>query len=219
MRKVLVLLLAILMVFVLVACQPDPEDSEDSSALPVSKEESKQALIDQGSSSGKAINVDHSGFNLQITSKYNSETSIIAIGGKNDIFWIGVKEGEEEMEYTFAKETDGKAALYVAGVWIPLEISLKEELFSTYETLLYGAHEAQEYLQKGADEPYNGRTCATYSATIPMADKSTTSVKFYVDKEWGVTLGIDYAEKSESYSLSITPVFSNPELPSGYPAS
>ena len=217
------------MVLSVVACKSEPEEEGGGSALPVSEEESKQALIEQGSSA-KGIDVDHTGFSFDITAVADGIATNLSLGGKDDIFWVGAEVDDDADEktppvttYAFYTEKAGKAYMMLSGypVWIevPQGASLKESIFQTADSFLFWAHTAEEYLVKGADETVNGRTCATYSATAPIPEtKQTASVKFYVDKTWGVTLKVVYEDPSlaESFSLSVDPKYSNPTLPTGY---
>ncbi|MBR1582624.1 MAG: hypothetical protein IJ663_02600 [Spirochaetales bacterium] len=224
MKRFLILVLAIFMVFAMVACKSEPEEEGGGSALPVSEEESKQALIDQGSSAsgGKGIKVDHTGFSFDINAVNNGEAHKIYLGGKDDIFWVGA-EVDAVTTYAFYTEKAGKAYMMLSSypVWIEVSqgVSLKESIFQTADSFLFWAHTAEEYLIKGADDTVGDRICATYSATVPIPEtKQTASVKFYVDKTWGVTLKVVYEDPSlaESFSLSVDPKYSNPTLPTGY---
>ena len=227
MKKFLVLILAIIMVLSVVACSNEAagEGDEGGAKLPVTKEEGKEKLIEQGSSA-KAI--DHTGFRIVLT----VDDDKIEIGGKDDVFWTGAaqkQEGKTEfdaMEYMFYTEKDGKGYFFMdveglGGMWISLgEQSFKQVFFGLAEAMLYTAHDSQQYLKQGADETLSGRSCATYSLSEKIEGKQV-SVKFWVDKEYGATLKVQYDDEliDESFKMTVEPTFTNPTLPTGYEAA
>ncbi len=230
MRKIFVLLLALVMVFAMVACkEPDSNGSGGGgSSMPVSKDAGKDALIEQGSSGSKAI--DHTGFSFAIQSTVGETTEQVWIGGKDDVYWVSL----DGTEYEFFTEKNDKTYYYVTGespAWYSVaQGSLKASLFGPIvDSLLYSAHAAEKYLTKGEDDTVSNRSCATYSASMSMqvaeSQMATMNVKYWVDKEFGVTMKIEYEDSNlnnnyaSSMTFTLTPTFSNPTLPSGYAAA
>ena len=227
MKKFLVLILAIIMVLSVVACKNDPADDNSgnggggNATMPVEKEAAKDKLIEQGAS---AKSIDHTGFNIDVTVTTGGESYKLSIGGKDDVYWVGGAEGNEAMTLIFYTEKNDTGYMYMTdlGSWVNVGQSLKTVFFQTADAVLFSAYDAQQYLTKGADTSVNGRPCATYTGTIPLAQNGpSASLKMYVDKEYGVTLRIDYDDPqiAESYSLNVVPTFSNPTVPAGYAAA
>ena len=222
MKKFLVLIMVIFMVFAMVACKSEPEQQQ--AEMPVEKEQAKDTLIAQGAS---AKTIDHTGFRIDVTENAGGEIYKISIGGKNDVYWIGAAQGNSPMTTMFYAEKASGGYIYVDGYgWAHLgtDATLKSSLFSDIaDSLLFSAYEAQEYLSRGADETVFNRSCATYSASVPVAEGSSqkVAVKFWVDKEYGVTLKLQYEDPqfAESFSLTVDPTFSNPTTPTGYDAA
>ena len=81
MKKILVLLLAILMVFAIVSCKDEPEQADEPQAT---EGQGKDNLLSQGAKSG-AKAIDHKGF--KIVGKYSvAETELVVeVGGKDGI--------------------------------------------------------------------------------------------------------------------------------------
>ena len=224
MKKFLVLILAIIMVLSVVACKNEPADDNSGngggdSAMPIEKEAAKDKLIEQGAS---AKDIDHTGFNIDVTVTTAGESYKLSIGGKDDVYWVGGAEGNEDETYLFYTDKNDTGYMWTGSAWFGVGQSLKTVFFQTADAVLFSAYGAQQYLTKGADATVNGRTCATYTGTIPLAETTlTASLKMYVDKEYGVTLRIDYNDPqiAESYSLNVVPTFSNPTVPAGYAAA
>ena len=214
MRKILVLLLAILMVFAIVSCkEPEPKKGE----LPVDKEVGKERLIEQGA---VAKAVDHTGFKLVLTADAGEGPVSMELGGKNGVYWVGI------VGYShFVREHEGKTYYYTGGKWFKIaDKSLKEELFDeNLDDLLYAAYdsEVKDALMDAGSENKNGRDCAKYTASF--TDEGVKySLTIWVDKDYGITMGIEAAAGSAAVSYGITPKLSGlveEDLPTGYAAA
>lgn len=147
MKRLLVLFIMVLVVFSFEACKNEPIDfNKDKNAIPVSKEQGKAMLIEQGSDA-KAI--DHTGFSFVITT---GEGDKLAVGGVHGIFWVGLSEGDEPMEYAFFKEEYNNTYMYrtkSGNQWYSLEGQpLIDFLFSNIESTLFFAHENESIIEK-----------------------------------------------------------------------
>ena len=216
MKKILVLILAIIMVLSVVACKNEPEKGGDS--LPVSKEAGQDALIEQGQSA-KAI--DHTGFKIEVTTHEDNETFSFEIGGRNDIYWVNL--GTEAM---FVCEHNGLTYYYLdmeglgSGYWLKIaDKSLKEEIFGTMvDTLLYNAYAYKDYLTYVATETKFNRPCSKY--TVSATEEGVNySFSIWVDQEFGITMGMEVAAGGEAFSYTINPKLSgltDSDAPEGY---
>ena len=217
MKKLLVLILAIIMVLSVVACKNEPE-SKGGDSLPVSKDKGQDALIEQGSSA-KAL--DHTGFKIVVTTQEGNETFSFEIGGRNDIYWVNL--GTEAM---FVCEHSGSTYYYLdmeglgSGFWIKIaDKSLKEEIFGTMvDTLLYNAYEYKDHLTFVATETKFNRPCSKY--TVSATEEGVNySFSIWVDQEFGITMGMEAAAGGESFSYTINPKLSgltDSDAPAGY---
>ncbi|MBQ3830278.1 MAG: hypothetical protein II813_05105 [Spirochaetales bacterium] len=214
MRKVLVLLLAILMVFAIVSCkEPEPKKGE----LPVDKEVGKERLIEQGA---VAKAVDHSGFKLVLTADAGEGPVSMELGGKNGVYWAGLVDAS-----VFVREHEGKTYFYAAGSWIKIaDKTLKERLFDeNLDDLLYAAYDSdvKDALMDAGSETKHGRDCAKY--TVSFTDEGVKySFTIWVDKEYGITMGIEAAAGSAAVTYDLDPKLSGlveEDLPTGYAAA
>ena len=215
MKKFFLFVLIVLMAFAMVACKDEPEQ-KSGDALPVEKEAGKDALIEQGAS---AKAVDHTGFKIVATMQEGGNNISFNIGGKNNIYWYEISE--TSMLFT---EHNGSTYLFVpvknASFWLKVaEKSIKEEVFTdVVDALLYNAYEYKDSLSYIADETKFGRSCAKYSisATVEGVNYSLT---IWVDKEFGITMGLESAAGSETVNFTINPKLSNigeSDLPTNY---
>ncbi|MBQ3728473.1 MAG: hypothetical protein II903_03120, partial [Spirochaetales bacterium] len=93
MKKILVLLLAILMVFAIVSCkEPEPEQAEQPQAT---EAQGKDNLVSQGAKSGSKA-IDHKGFRIVGSFDISGTKTVIEVGGKDGIYWIGTDEDDDE---------------------------------------------------------------------------------------------------------------------------
>lgn len=162
MKRFLILVLAIFMVFAMVACKSEPE-KKSGDALPVEKEKGQDALMEQGASA-KAI--DHTGFKIVVSMTDGEDSTAFEIGGKDNIYWYGF--GEEGS--LFFTEYSGNTYMFwdldeLGKYWIKVaDKSLKEEIFTTVvDSLLYNAYDYTDVLSYVGDETKFGRSCSKYT--------------------------------------------------------
>ncbi|MBQ3696684.1 MAG: hypothetical protein II883_02055, partial [Spirochaetales bacterium] len=105
MKKILVLLLAILMVFAIVSCKDEPEQAAEEPQA--TESQGKDNLLSQGAKSG-AKAIDHKGF--KIVGKYNVDETelVVEVGGKDGIYWLGTDSDDNETidDYLIITEID-----------------------------------------------------------------------------------------------------------------
>ena len=187
MRKVLVLLLAILMVFTIVACKQEPEQAEVK--LPVSEDKGKDNLVDQGSSGAKAIG---DGFRITGTFTVFDGEYKVEIGGKGDVFWIGNDLGD----IVFLAEVGDEVKVY-DGDWdeaYTVPTSLKEALFADIaDTVLYCSFDlfGEQFTDAVAvsNETISGREATKYVASYSVEGiGKVMEAEIYVDTEFAITL-------------------------------
>ena len=214
MRKVLVLLLAILMVFALVACKQEPEQAEAGN---VSMDEGKDNLIAQGAKGGSKA-IDGKGFRVTGTYEVAGSKVSIEIGGKDGIYWIGTDDNLSDGvidAWVFFSEVDNGNGTFTLklydsdlAVWdsYTQDSSLKDAIFGTLaDTILFCSFNLSESfpgftaaVAAGADTK-DSRPCtkytASFSADLPesMTSSKTKKVSIYdatlfVDNEFAVTL-------------------------------
>lgn len=219
MRKVLVLLLAILMVFTIVACKQEPEQNNE---LPVEKEAGKDALMEQGASGSKAV--DHTGFKITVTMKDETEDESFEIGGKDDIYWLNL--GEYAI---LTRDHDNSTYMFMpleaplTSFWLKVsDKSLKEEVFTeAVDALLYNAYDYKDYLDYVGDETKYGRSCSKYTVNV-TEEGVKYSFSILVDKEYGITMGMQASANDESFTYTINPKLSgliDSDLPANYAAA
>ena len=221
MKRFLILVLAIFMVFAMVACKSEPE-KKSGDALPVEKEAGKDALMEQGSSGAKAV--DHTGFKIVVSMTEGEDSTAFEIGGKDNIYWYGF--GEEGS--LFFTEYSGNTYMFLdldelGKYWIKVaDKSLKEEIFTTVvDSLLYNAYDYTDVLSYVGDETKFGRSCSKYTITATEGGVSY-SFSILVDKEFGITMGMEFSAGSETVKYTIEPKLSNvtaDEAPEGYAAA
>ncbi len=217
MKRFLIFVLAILMVFAMVACKSEPEKKGED-ALPVEKEKGQDALMEQGASA-KAI--DHTGFKIVVSMTDGEDSTAFEIGGKDNIYWYGF--GEEGS--LFFTEYSGNTYMFwdldeLGKYWIKVaDKSLKEEIFTTVvDSLLYNAYDYTDVLSYVGDETKFGRSCSKYTISATEGGVSY-SFSILVDKEFGITMGMEFSAGSETVKYTIEPKLSNvtaDEAPEGY---
>ena len=212
MKKILVLLLAILMVFAVVACKQEPEEKKGE--LPVDKETGKEKLIDQGAA---AKAVDHTGFKITVVMDDGGEKESFNIGGKDGVYWLDVGLP------MFFRDHDNKTYYYVDLLgWLKVaEGSLKDNVFNELvDSLLYTAYEddIKEALIDAGSETIKGRNCSKY--TVSATEQGVTyKFSIWVDKEYGITMGMEAMAGGEAFTYTIDPKLSglvSGDLPTGY---
>lgn len=218
MKKFLVLIMVVLMVFAMVACKSEPEKE---SVYPVEKEAGKDALMEQGASGSKAI--DHTGFKINVTATTGETPVAFEIGGKDSIYWLSMTGGASVLVREFAGATymffPMEAPLN--SFWLKIaDKSLKDEIFTeTVDAILYSIYNNEDYLTKQGTETKNGRSCTKYSISVPEYGYNYT---VWVDNEFGFTMALEASSGSESLSYSMTPKLSNlveGDLPANYAAA
>ena len=215
MKKFLVLIMVVLMVFAMVACKSEPEKE---SVYPVEKEAGQDALLEQGSSA-KAI--DHTGFKISVSATTGGEAPIsFEIGGKDDIYWISVTGGVSVLVRDFASATYMFFPMEAPAnsFWLKIaDKSLKEEIFDeTVDAILYSIYNNEDYLTKQGTETKSGRACTKYTVSVQEFGYNYT---VWVDNEFGFTVALEASAGSESLSYSMTPKLSNlveGDLPANY---
>lgn len=207
MKKFIVLLLALLMVFALVACKDEPEESVTD---PTASEDSgKAALVEQGSSSSSK-GVDYAGFKVVGTFAVSGKETKVEVGGKDGLFWIGqyVDADDTEADYVYFRVVDDNTvSIYVGGTWSTFKCdSIKDALFGEdgvysklVDNVLYLSFELEDTglfgdLTYAGQATYNDMTCSKYTATVSnstFGDIATATV--YLDPTYAVTVGFDFA--------------------------
>lgn len=207
MKKLIVLLLALLMVFALVACKDEPEESVTD---PTASEDSgKAALVEQGSSSSSK-GVDYAGFKVVGTFAVSGKETKVEVGGKDGLFWIGqyVDADDTEADYVYFRVVDDNTvSIYVGGTWSTFKCdSIKDALFGEdgvysklVDNVLYLSFELEDTglfgdLTYAGQATYNDMTCSKYTATVSnstLGDIATATV--YLDPTYAVTVGFDFA--------------------------
>ena len=213
MKKLLVLILAIIMVLSVVACKNEPENK--GAELPVEKEAGKDALIEQGS---EAKALDHTGFKVSVSVAAGNETMDIEIGGRNGVFWL-----TSEAVTLYFTEKNNYTYMYYTGAWIKVaDKSLKDEVFTEMvDSLLYNAYELKDQLNYIGTESKHGRPCSKYSVSAKDEGKDY-SFTIWVDQEFGITMGVEATAGSENAGYTINPKLSNMtdgDTPDGYAAA
>jgi len=214
MKKFLVLIMVVLMVFAMVACKSEPEKE---SVYPVEKEAGKDALMEQGSSA-KAI--DHTGFKINVSANTGESTVAFEIGGKDDIYWLSLVGDVSVLVRNFAGATYMFFPMEAPAnsFWLKIaDKSLKEEIFDeTVDAILYSIYNNEDYLTKQGTETKSGRACTKYTVSVQEFGYNYT---VWVDNEFGFTVALEASAGSESLSYSMTPKLSNlveGDLPANY---
>lgn len=190
MKKILVLLLAILMVFAIVSCKDEPEQA--TVKTPVSEDQGKDNLVDQGAKGSKALG---DGFRITGTFKYFGEEWTVEIGGKDDLYWIGNNLGD----VVYISEVDDVVKVYDGDWDAAYEVpgSIKEALFKDIaDTVLYCSFDlfGEQFSDEVAvsNETIEGRECTKFVASY--SDKTIGKIleaEIYVDTEFAITLKLN----------------------------
>ncbi|MBO4410349.1 MAG: hypothetical protein J5775_06320, partial [Spirochaetales bacterium] len=86
MKKFIIFIMIVFMLFAMVACKPEVEEPADPTKT---EDAGKAALADQGSSgSGKAI-TPNSGFKIIGSFETGGSSYKVEVGGKDDLYWVG----------------------------------------------------------------------------------------------------------------------------------
>ncbi len=207
MKKLLVLFLAFMMVFALVACKSDPAEETDSTAT---EDAGKAALVEQGSSSSSK-GVDNNGFKIVGTYNLKGKATKVEVGGKDDLYWIGQYSSADDAEATsyvyFRMKDENTVSYYTGSGWIDFSAdSIKEALFSEtgvfsklVDNVLYLSFELESTglfgdLAYAGQATYNGMTCSKYTATFSndeLGDIATATV--YLEPTYAVTVGFEFS--------------------------
>ncbi|MBO4718053.1 MAG: hypothetical protein J5599_09170, partial [Spirochaetales bacterium] len=217
MRKVLVLLLAILMVFTIVACKQEPEQAEEPQAT---ESEGKANLVSQGSKSG-AKAIDYKGFKIVGSYKVEETTLIIEVGGKDGIYWLGVDSddnGKVDSYQLFSEVKSGDTVtlkLWNGAAWdsYPMEDSILSALFGEggladqvlYNSFGFAENSLFSAPEKAGSLSKNGRSCTKYTSAFTFdgtalggkKDMKAAEITLYVDKEYAFTVALDFAFTDE----------------------
>ena len=183
MKKFLVLIMVILMVFAMVACKQDVKEPADPTN---SEEAGKTALAEQGSSGSKGI--DNKGFKIVGSFKTADSSVKVEVGGKDDLYWIGTYDNAAD---STADSTSIKDALFgEGGVYSALVdniVYLSFQLKSMYGTMFSD-------LKYEGSATKNGVTCSKYTATFSLEEiGEIANVSVYVEPTFAVTVGFDFA--------------------------
>lgn len=227
MKKILVLLLAILMVFAIVSCkEPEPEQAEQPQAT---EGQGKDNLVSQGAKSGSKA-IDNKGFKIFGSFDISGTKTVIEVGGKDGIYWIGTDEDDDEEHEieTYLLLSEVKSGdtvtlkVWNGSAWDSYGVSdsvlealfgdggLVDQLlfcsFGIEDNILIPALFDVSSLSKVGSENMNERNCTKYSATctydlsgVPggKKDMKIAEINIYVDKEFAFTVAMDYAFADE----------------------
>ena len=228
MRKVLVLLLAILMVFTIVACKQEPEEAEQPQAT---EAEGKANLLSQGAKGSKAI--DHNGFRIVGTFDVQGTKTVIEVGGKDGIYWLGLDEdvnAEIESYYLITEVKSGDVVtlkLWDEGAWDSYDLDSSESVLDALfgddgvvDQLLYCSFGLEDNNLFdgvfGLSAPASagsvtkeGRNCTKYTASCTYdtsllggtSDMKVAEINLYVDKQFAFTVAMDYSFTDEFKNL------------------
>ena len=218
MKKVFLIFLVVLMALALVACKQEQEDSggddSGSSAMPVEKEAGQEALYAKGQSGTRAIG--DKGFRIVVS----ADTGIaIDVGGKNDVFWIGLDSNGDSVpdSYNYFADIgdksywygdpDGDETTYSTGWYDITSVSyggysgaVKEDIIiPIVDGLLYMNYnlgDGYSAFIRGDDETHDlsGRECAVYNFSY-----STIALKMMVDKECGFLVSFKYVDGDTNF--------------------
>lgn len=221
MRKVLVLLLAILMVFTIVACKQEPEQAEEPQAT---ESEGKANLVSQGSKSG-AKAIDYKGFKIVGTYDVEGTKLVVEVGGKDGIYWLGFDDddnGTIDSYELFSEVKSGNTVtlkLWNGSAWdsYALEDSILSALFGEgglADQILYCSFGFDENPlfsapEKAGSLSKNGRSCTKYTSAFTFdgtalggkKDMKAAEISIYVDKEYAFTVAMDFAFTNEFKDL------------------
>ena len=219
MKKILVLLLAILMVFAIVACKQEPEEAEEPQ---VSESQGKENLVSQGAKSGSKA-IDYKGFKIVGTYEVEGTKLVIEVGGKDGIYWIGTDEDldEEHKIETYLLLSEVKSGdtvtlkVWNGSAWDSYSYSesILAALFGENglaDQVLYCSFGFDENPlfsapAKAGSESKNGRNCTKYTSSFLFdatalggsKDMKAAEVNIYVDKEYAFTVAMDFSFTKE----------------------
>lgn len=207
MKKFLVLIMVIFMVFAMVACKQEVAEPSD----PTNSEDAGKAALAQQGEAAKGI--DNKGFKIVGTFKVAEESLKVEVGGKDGLFWIGTFENAADTtgEYVYFRMKDANTvSIYVDGNWIDFtaSTSIKDALFgeggvysAIVDNIVYLSFELKSlYGSMFSDLKYegtaekNGIECSKYTTTFhvdELGDVATATV--YVEPTFAVTVGFDFA--------------------------
>ncbi len=198
-KKLIVLFLAFMMVFALVACK---QDVEDTTTTNVSEDEGKENLVKQGAASGSK-DVDGNGFRLVGTFDVNGTVTTVELGGKDGIYWIG----SDVANAVFLSETKNSDDSYTVKVYkdsswsteYTVSSSIKDAIFADIaDSVLYCGFSLKEngFSAEGAmtgTGTYgdDNRACTIYTASVSDGKYDLLTATIYVDNEYAITLGME----------------------------
>ncbi|MBP5756719.1 MAG: hypothetical protein J6W39_03960 [Spirochaetales bacterium] len=207
MKRFLVLILAIFMVFAIVACKQEVEPSDPTN----SEDAGKTALAEQGSSGSKGI--DNKGFKIVGSFKTSDSSVKVEVGGKDDLYWIGTYDNAADNtgDYVyFRMKNANTVSIYTGETWVDFEssTSIKDALFGeggVYSALvdnivylsfqlktIYGSMFSDLKYEGSATK--NGVACSKYTATFSLQEiGEIANVSVYVEPTFAVTVGFDFA--------------------------
>ncbi|MBO7349555.1 MAG: hypothetical protein J6U27_06355 [Spirochaetales bacterium] len=208
MKKFLVLIMVILMVFAMVACKQDVKEPADPTN---SEEAGKTALAEQGSSGSKGI--DNKGFKIVGSFKTADSSVKVEVGGKDDLYWIGTYDNaaDSTADYVYFRMKDANTvSIYTGETWVDFEAStsIKDALFgeggvysALVDNIVYLSFQLKSmYGTMFSDLKYegsttkNGVTCSKYTATFSLEEiGEIANVSVYVEPTFAVTVGFDFA--------------------------
>ncbi len=207
MKKLIVLFLAFMMVFALVACKDEPEESVTDTTA--SEDSGKAALVSQGSASSSK-GVDNAGFKIVGTFNVSGVETKVEVGGKDGLFWIGQYTTADDTDPTyfyFRVVDDNTVSIYDGSSWTTFECdSIKDALFgedglysAVIDNVLYLSFELDDTglfgdLTYAGQGTYNGMTCSKYTATVSnstLGDIATATV--YLEPTYAVTVGFEFS--------------------------
>lgn len=207
MKRFLILVLAIFMVFAMVACKQEVEESADPTN---SEEAGKAALAEQGASGSKGI--DNKGFKIIGTFTTTASSAKVEVGGKDGLYWIGTytDASDKTGEYVYFRMKDANTvSIYTGEVWADFEASsIKDALFkeggiysAVVDNIVYLSFQLQSKFGKmfgdlkyAGSETKEGVVCSKYTATFSIDEIGEIAEAFvYVEPTFAVTVGFDFA--------------------------
>lgn len=227
MKKILVLLLAVLMVFAIVSCKDEVEQAAEEPQA--TESQGKDNLLSQGATSGSKA-IDHKGFKIVGEYELPGETLLVEVGGKDGIYWLGTDTDSDDAvdSYLIITEVDNGDSTYTLKMWddstdawleYTSESSVKDAIFGEggiADQILYCSFgfeaEADGFsaLVKAGSETKDGRLCTKYTSSFTFdtslipggkSDMKIAEVNVYVDKEYAFTVAMDFAFTTEFKDL------------------
>ena len=220
MRKLIVLLLALLMVFSLASCSNEPE--QNNSTTTSDEDTGKENLVNQGAAEGTtAKSVDNKGFKVVGVYQYGETLLNVEVGGMNGVYWIGHDDSytdssaDPTFTYQFFTEVENTDGSYTIKLWntstsvwdeYTTTTSIKDTLFKDggfADKILYCSFELEGYgfgeAVNAGTTTHEGRECTKFTSSyyVDLSEYNlgdnykVADANLYVDSDFFVTLDLE----------------------------